>query len=113
VGKVEPGRCVDFVALGLRIGVIPPEQIADAHILVTVIEGRIVQHAAVSCCIDEVSAFRCKGPTTGPAPWIPGFAGMVAACQGLCTGPFAFALSPFASLPRPRPRNRVRARVHL
>ena len=42
VGKIEPGRYADIVVLDQDITAIPPEQIADAQVLMTIVDGRIV-----------------------------------------------------------------------
>jgi predicted amidohydrolase YtcJ len=42
VGKIEPGRYADFVVLDQDITAIPPEQITDARVLMTIVDGRIV-----------------------------------------------------------------------
>jgi predicted amidohydrolase YtcJ len=47
-GSLEPGKLADFVLIDRDITRIPPEQIRDAQIMLTVVGGKIVYEAGVS-----------------------------------------------------------------
>ncbi|HMI59211.1 MAG TPA: amidohydrolase family protein, partial [Gemmatimonadaceae bacterium] len=41
-GTLEPNKLADFVLIDRDLTKIPPEQIRDAHIMTTVVGGRVV-----------------------------------------------------------------------
>ena len=45
LGTIEPGKCADFVVLDRDITSIPPAEIPDAKVLMTIVDGRIVYEA--------------------------------------------------------------------
>lgn len=48
MGTIEPGKYADFVVLDRDITAIPPEEITDAQVSMTIVGGRIAYEAAVS-----------------------------------------------------------------
>jgi len=48
LGTIEPGKYADFVVLDRDITAIPPEEITDVQVLMTIVGGRVVYEAAVS-----------------------------------------------------------------
>ena len=42
LGSIEPGKYADFVVLDRDIMAIPPEQITDAEVVMTIVGGRVV-----------------------------------------------------------------------
>ena len=49
MGTIEPGKYADFVVLDRDITAIPAEENADAQVTMTIVGGRIVYEAAISC----------------------------------------------------------------